>query len=74
MQRIQSGGKEDNSILCKSLRPGKISIKQKFNSMRVQFSCSVLSKSLKPHGLQHARLTCPSPPPRAYSNSCPLSW
>ena len=26
------------------------------------------------HGLQHARLTCPSPTPRACSNSCPLSW
>ena len=38
-----------------------------------QFSCSVLSNSLRPHGLQHTRLPCPSPTPRAYSNSCPLS-
>ena len=29
---------------------------------------------LRPHGLQHARPPCPSPTPRAYSNSCPLSW
>ena len=29
--------------------------------------------SLRPHGLQHARPPCPSPTPRAYSNSCPLS-
>ena len=29
--------------------------------------------SLWPHGLQHARLPCPSPTPRAYSNSCPLN-
>ena len=29
--------------------------------------------SLQPHGLQHARLACPSPTPRAYSNSCLLS-
>ena len=36
-----------------------------------QFSCSVVSDSLRPHGLQHARLPCPSPTPRAYSNSCP---
>ena len=36
------------------------------------FSHSVLSDSLWPHGLQHARLPCPSPNPRAYSNSCPL--
>ena len=39
----------------------------------VQFSSSVMSDSLRPHGLQHARLPCPSSTPRAYSNSCPLS-
>ena len=42
-----------------------------------QFSHSVMSNSFQPHGLQHARLPClspapcPSPAPRAYSNSCP---
>ena len=36
----------------------------------VQFSHSVLSDCLRPHGLQHARLPCPSPTPRACSNSC----
>ena len=40
----------------------------------VQFSRTVVSDSLQPHGLQHARPPCPSPAPRAYSNSCPLSW
>ena len=40
----------------------------------VQFSRSVVSNSLQPHELQHARPPCPSPTPRAYSNSCPLSW
>ena len=39
----------------------------------VQFSHSVVSNSLWPHWLQHVRLTCPSPTPGAYSNSCPLS-
>ena len=39
----------------------------------VQFSLSVVSDSLRPHGLQHARPPCPSPTPGAYSNSCPLS-
>ena len=39
----------------------------------VQFSRSVVSDSLRPHGLQHARLPCPSPTPGAYSNSCLLS-
>ena len=39
----------------------------------VQFSHSIMSDSLWPHGQQHARLPCPSPTPRACSNSCPLS-
>ena len=39
----------------------------------VQFSCSVVSDSLRPHGLQHTRPPCPSPTPRVYLNSCPLS-
>ena len=41
---------------------------------RIQFNCSVVSDSLRHHGLQHARLPCPSPTPGAYSNSCPSSW
>jgi len=40
----------------------------------VQFSRSVLSDSLRPHGLQHARPPCPWPAPRVYSYSYPLSW
>ena len=39
----------------------------------VQFIHSVVSNSLQPHGLQHARLPCLSPTPRAHWNSCPLS-
>ena len=46
----------------------------KWNKSYVQFSRSVVSKSLLPHRLQHARLPCPSPTPGAYSNSCPSSW
>ena len=38
-----------------------------------QISRSVVSNSLRPHGLQHARLPYPSPTSRACSNSCPLS-
>ena len=38
----------------------------------VHFSRSVLSDSLRPHGLQHARPPCPSPTLGVYSNSCPL--
>ena len=40
----------------------------------LSFSLSVLSDSLRPHGLQHTRVPCPSPSPSAYSNSCPSSW
>ena len=39
----------------------------------VQFSHSVMSDSLQPYGLQQASPPCPSPAPRVYSNSCPLS-
>ena len=40
----------------------------------VQFSHSVVSNSMRPHELQHARPPCPSPTPGVYSNSCPSSW
>ena len=38
----------------------------------IQFSHSVVSDSLRPHGLQHARLPCPSPTPGACIDSCPI--
>ena len=40
----------------------------------VQFSHSVMSNSLRPHGLQLTRPPCPSPSSGVYSNSCPLNW
>ena len=43
------------------------------NTIILLFSHSVVSDSLLSHGLQHARLPCPSPTPGAWSNSCPLS-
>ena len=43
-------------------------------SLSVQFSRSVVSDSLRPHELQHARPPCPSPTPRVHSDSCPSSW
>ena len=47
-----------------------------FNTLphQVQFSHSVMSNSLRSHESKHARPPCPSPTPRVYSNSCPLSW
>ena len=50
--------------------------RSEFDSVLVRwllFSCSILSDSLWPHGLQHTRLPCSSSSPRACSNSCPLS-
>ena len=45
----------------------------KWNDSLAQFSCSVMSDSLRPHELQHARPPCPSPTTGVYPNSCPLS-
>ena len=48
--------------------------KQTAVQLDIQFSSVAQScPTLQPHGLQHSRLPCPSPTPRAYSNSCPLS-
>ena len=46
---------------------------EQMNIVSVQFSQSVVSNSLRPHGLQHARVPCPSPTPGVYSNSFPSS-
>ena len=48
-------------------------IMDQFQFSSVQFSRSVVSYSLRPHELQHARLPCPSPTPRIYPNWSPLS-
>ena len=42
-------------------------------TISVQFSCSVMSDSLRPHEPQHTRPPCPSPIPEVHLNSCPLS-
>ena len=55
-------------VSCSSFRPAYSNA-----DWMLLFSHSVASNSLQPHGLQHARLSCPSPTPRACSNSCPLS-
>ena len=55
-----------NSVLCWHY------ISCKFSS--VQFSCSVMSDSLRPRELQHATPPCPSPTPWVHPNPCPLSW
>ena len=62
--------------ICPFIQPSNVywaptSYQALFSS--VQFSCSVMSNSLQPYGLQHTRPPCPSPTPRVYSNLCPLS-
>ena len=58
-----------------SLSQGKCSIVDQFECFysSVQFSRSVMSESLWPHELQHARPPCPSPTPGVHPNPCPLS-
>ena len=55
---------------------GRVDLTSLKQGARIQFSLvySVVSDSLQPHGLQHARPPCPSPTPGIYSNSCLLSW
>ena len=55
------------SLLCFFLGLAKVA------PFSVQFSRSIMSDSLWPHGLKHTRPPCPSLTPRVYSNSCPLS-
>ena len=55
-------------FLINSIFSGKFELQES-----VQFSCSVMSDSLWPHGLQHTSPPCPLPTPRVYSNSCSLS-
>ena len=58
----------DRACPATSRRPNHSTRNSVFSLL--QFSRSVLSDSLRPHELQHARLPCPSPTPRACSNSC----
>ena len=54
--------------------PGSPVLKNPPANAGIQFSLSVVSDFLSPHGLQHARLLCPSPTPRACSSSGPSGW
>ena len=66
---IKGSWKSKNAGVCGSLNQIYL---HKIYSV-VQFSRSVMSDSLRPHELQHARTPCPSPTPRVHSNPCPLS-
>ena len=75
IQHIKTWGKQKNTLKSftgveKNNRPRS---PPQLGSLSVQFSRSVVSDSLWPHGLQHARLPCPSLSPGACSNWCALS-
>ena len=69
VEHTQSRGHEINEIINVQNHV----IRESFQNGSVQFSRSVVSNSLQPHELQHARPPCPSPTLGVYSNSCPLS-
>ena len=58
----------ESALPIKRPKYGSFSFSISSSNESVQFSCSVMSDSLGPHGPP-----CPSPTPRVYSNSCPLS-
>ena len=60
--------------ICLQKKPGYNSRTHWKEMDSIQFSGSVMPDSLWPHGQQHATPPCPSPTPRIYPNSCPLSW
>ena len=68
-----SSGDTQPSFPCSSTRlHDGLSLMLCYNHIEI-LCCSVMSNSLQPHRLQHARLFCPLPSPGACSNSCPLS-
>ena len=66
--------KEDSEKVGLKLNIQKTKIMAYGPISSIQFSHSVVSNSLGPHGLQPTRPPCTSPPPRVYSNSYPLNW
>ena len=72
-QRFQTGWTQKHIHYSVALSQVRCFSKCLLYFWATQFSCSVVSNSLWHHGLQHPRLPCPSPAPRVWSNSCPLS-
>ena len=74
---LLSLGPWESAAMISTFKEMWISMKEKtksgVNAMNCCHCCSVVSDSLWPHGLQHARLLCPSPSPGVCSDSCPFS-
>jgi len=76
-KKHSGAGKADLHLECIYSSEDKVSAPSKMEEVQCShfshFSCSIVTDSLQPHGLQHTRLTCSSPTPRTCSDSCPLS-
>ena len=72
VKNLSAGQETQIQNLCWKI-PWRRESQPKLKIHSVQFSCSVVSDSLGPHGLQYARLPCPSPTPGVHPNPCPLS-
>ena len=75
LERRYSGASRESVVTCveSDVLAFLLQCGNQFASSSVQFSRPVMSDSLWPHELQHARPPCPSPTPGVYPNSCPLS-
>ena len=67
-----SPGNSEKALLLGCTLAGRQTLDRQ--ALLLLFSRSVVSNSLQPHGLQHARPPCPSPSPEVCSNSYPLNW
>ena len=73
MSYVYLSSTHKNSKLFCSTKTRDFCYRLEMTSPSVQFSLSVVSDSLRPHELQHARPPCPSPTPRVHPNSRPSS-
>ena len=67
------GKESEETFFQRRYTSGQQALKRFSILLIIQFSCSVVSDSLRPHGWQHTRPPCPSPTPGVHPNPCPLS-
>ena len=72
LKSLLMNAKEESEKAGLKLNSQKTKIMASDPISSVQFSCSIMSDSLRPHELQYTRPPCPSPTPGVHSNPCPL--